>query len=88
MGLHEIYSHVMLTEREVKTARYWPSSFVAFSWTETKSRSIKTRKRPRLISSRLDRISLIKREHKFHGQSTVFGSFFVFISPTRREGRK
>ena len=54
MGLHEIYSYVMLTEREVKTARYWPSPFVAFSWTETKSRSIKTRKRPRLISSRLD----------------------------------
>ena len=45
MGLHEIYSYVILTEREVKTARYWPSSFVALSWAEAKSRSIKTQKK-------------------------------------------
>ena len=32
---------------------YWPSSFFAFLWTETKSRSIKTQKRTRPISSHL-----------------------------------
>ena len=44
-------------------AGYWPSSFFAFLWTETKSRSIKTpkkkkkkkKKRTRPISSHLDR---------------------------------
>ena len=42
-GLHKIYSYALLTEREVKMAIYWPSSFFffAFLWTETKSRSIK-----------------------------------------------
>ena len=29
----------------VKMAEYWPSSFFAFLWTETKSRSIKTQKK-------------------------------------------
>ena len=38
IGLHEIYSYVLLTKREVK------SSFVAFLWTETKSRSVTTQK--------------------------------------------
>ena len=28
----------LLTKREVKMAGYWPSSFFAFLWTETKSR--------------------------------------------------
>ena len=36
MGLHEIYSHALLTKREIKMASYWPNSFVAFSWTKTK----------------------------------------------------
>ena len=35
-SLHEIYSHALLTKREVKMARYWPNSFVAFSSTKTK----------------------------------------------------
>lgn len=40
-------------------ARYWPCFFfAAFLWTETKSRSIKTQKRMKLISSHLDLTSL------------------------------
>ena len=38
IGLHEIYSYVLLIKREGK------SSFVAFLWTETKSRSVTTQK--------------------------------------------
>ena len=45
----------------VKMAGYWPSSFFAFLWTETKSRSIKTQKRTRPISSHLDRTSLVNK---------------------------
>ena len=37
-------TYVLLTKREVKMARYWPSSLFAFLQTETKSRSIKTQK--------------------------------------------
>ena len=37
--------NALLTKREVKMAGYWPSSFFAFLWTETKSRSIKTQKK-------------------------------------------
>ena len=35
----------LLTKREVKMAGYWPSSFFACLWTETKSRSINTQKK-------------------------------------------
>ena len=35
----------LLTKREVKMAGYWPSSFFACLWTETKSRSINTPKK-------------------------------------------
>ena len=35
----------LLTKRKVKMAGYWPSSFFAFLWTETKSRSINTQKK-------------------------------------------
>ena len=38
-------TYALLTKREVKMAGYWPSSFFAFLWTETKSRSIKTQKK-------------------------------------------
>ena len=41
----ENYIYALLTKREVKMAGYWPSSFFAFLWTETKSRSIKTQKK-------------------------------------------
>ena len=41
--LRSIYA--LLTKREVKMAGYWPSSFLTFLWTETKSRSIKTQKK-------------------------------------------
>ena len=37
--------YALLTKREVKMAGYWPSSFFAFLWTETKSRSMKTQKK-------------------------------------------
>ena len=42
MGLYEIYSYALLTKREVKMTGYWSSSFNAFLWTETLSRSVKT----------------------------------------------
>ena len=35
----------LLTKREVKMAGYWPSSFFACLWTDTKSRSINTQKK-------------------------------------------
>ena len=35
----------LLTKREVKMAGYWPSSFFACLWTETKSRSINSQKK-------------------------------------------
>ena len=41
----KIYIYALLTKREVKMAGYWPSSFFAFLWTETKSRSMKTQKK-------------------------------------------
>ena len=39
--------YALLTTREVKMAGYWPSSYFAFLWTKTKSRSIKTQKKER-----------------------------------------
>ena len=41
--------YVLLTEREVKMAGYNPTSFFAFLWTETKSRTIKTEKKEAII---------------------------------------
>ena len=35
----------LLTKCEVKMAGYWPSSFFASLWTETKSRSINSQKK-------------------------------------------
>ena len=37
-------TYILLTNREVKMARYWPSSLFAFLWISTSSRSIKTQK--------------------------------------------
>ena len=36
----EDHKYGLLTKREVKMAGYWPSSFFACLWTETKLRSI------------------------------------------------
>ena len=38
------YKLGLLTKCEVKMAGYWPSSFFACLWTETKSRSINSQK--------------------------------------------
>ena len=51
----------LLTKCEVKRAGYWPSSFVACLWTETKSRSINSQKKRRQISSHLDQINLVNK---------------------------
>ena len=40
-----LYIYALLTKREVKMTGYCPSYFIAFLWTETKSRSIKTEKK-------------------------------------------
>ena len=47
----------------VKMAGYWPIFFFfcAFLWTSTSSRSIKTQKKTRPISSHLDRTSLVNK---------------------------
>ena len=42
-------------------AGYWPSSFFACLWTETKSRSINSQKRTRPISSHLDQTNLVNK---------------------------
>ena len=39
------YMYGLLTKCEVKMAGYWPSSFFACLWTETKSRSINSQKK-------------------------------------------
>ena len=57
----EVKIYALLTKREVKMAGYWPSSFSACLWTETKSRSINTQKRTRPIFSHLDRTSLVNK---------------------------
>ena len=50
------------TKCEVKMAGYWPSSFFASLWTETKSRSINSQKKnARPISSRLDQANLVNK---------------------------
>ena len=51
----------LLTKCEVKMAGYWPSSFFACLWTETKSRSINSQKKTRPISSHLDRTNLVNK---------------------------
>ena len=62
-------------------AGYWPSSLFAFLWTETKSRSIKRKKRTRPIPSRLDRTNLVNERfiiwHKgVHGSANSIFHFF------------
>ena len=47
-----VSTYGLLTKHEIKMAGYWPSSFFAFLWTETKSRSIKTQKK-NIIKRRL-----------------------------------
>ena len=42
VGKHDMYG--LLTKCKVKMAGYWPSSFFACLWTETKSRSINSQK--------------------------------------------
>ena len=42
-------------------AGYWPSSFFACLWTETKSRSINSQKENKANISHLDRTNLVNR---------------------------
>ena len=51
----------LLTKCEVEMAGYWPRSFFACLWTETKPRSINSQKRTRPISSHLDRTNLVNK---------------------------
>ena len=60
--LNWINTYGLLTKCKVKLAGYWPSSFFACLWTETKSRSINSQKRTRPISSHLDRTNLVNKE--------------------------
>ena len=60
--MHRNNKYGLLTKCEVKMAGYWPSSFFACLWTETKSRSINShKKRTRPISSHLDRTNLVNK---------------------------
>ena len=45
LSAFRINKYGLLTKREVKMTGYWPSSFFACLWTETKSRSINTQKK-------------------------------------------
>ena len=56
-----VHTYGLLTKCEVKMAGYWPRSFFACLWTETKSRSINSQKRMRPISSHLDRTNLVNK---------------------------
>ena len=47
VGYHSNNIYALLTKREVKMAGYCQSSFFAFLWIETNSRSIKTQKKER-----------------------------------------
>ena len=54
------YKYIWLsTKCEVKMTGYWPSSFFACLWTETKLRSINVQKRTKPIPCHLDRASLV-----------------------------
>ena len=50
--------YVLLTKCEVKIAGYWPRSFFASLWSETKSRSINAQKK---VSSHLDGTNLVNK---------------------------
>ena len=43
--LPRVNTYALLNKREVKMVGYWPSSFFALLWTETKSRSMKMQKK-------------------------------------------
>ena len=45
LSIYILNMYGLLTKREVKMTGYWPSSFFACLWTETKSRSINTQKK-------------------------------------------
>ena len=51
----------LLTKCEVKMAGYWPSSFFACLWTETKSRSINSQKKNEANILHLDRTNLVNK---------------------------
>ena len=55
------HTYGLLTKCEIMMAGYWPSSFFACLWTETKSRSINSQKRTRPISNHLDRTNLVNK---------------------------
>ena len=56
------YKYGLLTKCEVKMAGYWPSSFFACLWTETKSRSINSQKKNEAnIQRYLDRTNLVNK---------------------------
>ena len=56
-----VYTYGLLTKCEVKMTGYWPSSFFACLWIETKSRSINSQKRTRPIFSHLYRTNLVNK---------------------------
>ena len=51
----------LLTKCEVKMTGYWPSSFFACLWTETKSRSINSQKKNEANIQSLDRTNLVNK---------------------------
>ena len=60
-------------KREIKLAGYWPSSFFACSWTETKSRSINMqKKRTRPISSHLNQTSWVNKGFIIRKKCAIF----------------
>ena len=88
VGINISNTYILLTKRKVKMAGYYPSSLFAFSWTQGKSRSIKTQKENKAnISSHLDPTSLVNEgfiiRRKEHWKKMIFVVVY-FWAPKRK----
>ena len=68
----------LLTKCEVKMAGYWPSSFFAWLWTETKSRSINAQKKKR------GQYSAILTEQTWSIKDLLYGFWWNFACGIQR----
>ena len=89
VGINISNTSILLTKRKVKMAGYYPSSLFAFSWTQGKSRSIKTQKENKAnISSHLDPTSLVNEGfiigRKEHWKKKMIFVVVYFWAPKRK----
>ena len=64
----------LLTKCEVRMAGYWPSSFFACLWTETKSRSTKIAKKER------GQYSVILTEQTWSIKDLLYGFWCILLA--------